>query len=75
MTKAMNNPIDVIEVLPNEALDVGVLKNTLISSFRRLIERSRGTDGSTIEKRLGDFVDFGLQEKSDIAVNDCDRVS
>jgi len=71
----MNNPIDVIEVLPNEALDVGVLKNTLISSFRRLIERSRGTDGSTIEKRLGDFVDFGLQEKSDIAVDDCDRVS
>ena len=71
----MDNPIDVIEVLPNEALDVGVLKNTLISSFRGLIERSRATDGSTIEKRLGDFVDFGLQEKSDFAVNDCDRVS
>jgi len=54
-----------------------------MSAFSRILsyppsgvsERSRATDSSTIEKRLGDFVDFGLQEKSDIAVNDCDRVS
>ena len=62
--------MNVVEVLPNEAADTGVLGDGLESPSWGLIMRSRSFDTCVIDEGLGDVGDFWLENEGDIAVED-----
>ena len=74
MTEAVHNSMNVIEVFPYEASNVGIFGNGFISPLQGLIARSGATDGSVIEKGLGNIRDFWLKKESDIAVKNSDCI-
>ena len=54
----MNNAVDIIEVLPDEALDPRILGDGLISPFRGLIAGRGTADGCIVKEWLSNIRDF-----------------
>ena len=57
-SEMMNDVVDIIEVLPDEALDPRVLGDGLVSPFWGLIAGHGTTDGCIIKEWLSNIRDF-----------------
>jgi len=74
MSEAMDDAVDVVEVLPNEASDAGILGDGFKLALGGLITRSRSLDGGVIDERFGDMGNLWLQDEGDITMEDGDGV-
>jgi len=57
--KAMKDAVDVLEVLPDESADSGILWDGFIVTILRLVASLRSLDSSVIYKRVGNVRDLG----------------
>jgi len=71
----LDDPVDILEVLPDETLDAGVFVKCLVRAVGVLIICVRSLDGNVIDKGNCDVQDFGSQDVGDILVKNRDRVS
>jgi len=71
----LDDPVDVLEVLPDETPDAGVFVKCFIRAVGVLIICVGSLDGNVVDKGNCDVRDFGSQDVGDILVKNRDRVS
>lgn len=70
MSKVVKGLVDIIEVLPDKVANTSVLRDGFISPFWGLIVRSSAFNNGVVDKELGDFKDFWLENEGDITTED-----
>jgi len=73
--KAMEDPMDVLQVLPDELANAGVLWDGVVTAVVGFVTSGQPFDGAVIDERVGDVWNFRGEEERDVVVEDCDRVS
>lgn len=64
--------MDVIQMFPNEAVDLWVSWNGLVPTILSLIACCRPFDAGVVHKGNSSVQDLGLKDKEDVTIKYCD---
>lgn len=67
--------MDVEKMLPDKTSDTWVVRDGVVAPFVSFEASCWSFDANVVHKRPGDMRDFGLQDKSDVFVEDSTSVS
>jgi hypothetical protein len=69
--EAVENAMEVVEVLPNEASDARIFGDNLKGAILKLVASQQAFDGAVISKRESSVQNLRLENEGDIAMEDC----
>jgi hypothetical protein len=74
MTKAVDDSVDIIKMLPDKTSNAIILGDGFVSPFWGLIMRSGAMDGSVIKEGFSNIRHLWLEEKGDITMKNCNCI-
>jgi len=66
--KVVENAMDIVEVLPDKAADLGVSRNSLILSILSFVAGSRSLDAGIVCKGLSRVWDLRFKNEDDVSM-------
>ena len=74
MSEAVDDSVDVIEVLPYEASDACILWDCFVNAFGHFIARCGAPNGCVVYKGFCNVWDLRFENECDITVENCNSV-
>lgn len=70
----LNDSVGALEVFPNKSPDAGVVRVHLVAAIGCLVSRGQTTNGNIVDERYRRVGDLGLEDMSDIVMENWYRV-